>query len=40
VNEVSMAAFASAIHKASGLEIGYQLADLWGHAYPSFTKFA
>jgi hypothetical protein len=34
-----MAAFASSIYKTSGLEIGYQFSDLWGHAYASFTKF-
>lgn len=40
MNEVSMAAFASSIHKASGLKIGYQFSDLWWHAHASFTEFA
>jgi len=34
-----MAAFASSIYKASGLKIGDQFSDLWGHAYASFTEF-
>ena len=40
MNKVSMAAFASPIHEAGGLKIGYQFTDLRRHACASSTKFA
>ena len=33
-----MAAFASPIHKAGGLKIGYQFSDFWRHAWASVVS--